>query len=184
MIRLVLGEGGALGVDLSARAFGRGAWVHPRPDCLSRAARGGAERGLKAKVTTTEAELFQEVRAAASRRVQGLLHSARGAGKVAPGSDAAEAAEQRGEVALLLVASDARSSAQAAFVGRLASRGGCTVWGTKDELGRAVSRPDTALVAVLDKGFADAIVRAVSLSEMPDGGLEGAVAARAVSEVR
>ena len=41
MIRLVLGEDGGLGVDLSGRAFGRGAWVHPSVDCLERGTRGG-----------------------------------------------------------------------------------------------------------------------------------------------
>src|SRR5204863_247005 len=82
MIRLVLDESGGLAVDLAGRAFGRGAWAHPRSDCLLRAARGGAQRGLKANVRIEGAALLSAVRSAADRRVEALLASARGAGKV------------------------------------------------------------------------------------------------------
>src|SRR5205814_1076623 len=88
ILRLVPGveDGGGLAVDLAGRAFGRGAWAHPRSDCLLRAARGGAQRGLKANVRIEGAALLSAVRSAADRRVEALLASARGAGKVAAGS--------------------------------------------------------------------------------------------------
>ena len=57
------------------------------------------------------------------------------------------------------------------------------VWGDKERLGRAVARPETAVVAVLEKGLADSVVRAVALSAMPEPELSAGVD-QVVSEVR
>ncbi|HEX7671625.1 MAG TPA: DUF448 domain-containing protein [Polyangiaceae bacterium] len=168
MIRLVLGEDGSLGVDLAGRTFGRGAWVHPRTDCLARTARGGAARSFKSAVSTNAAELVQAVRNAADRRVEALLTSARGAGKIAPGSDVARAEFEQGRAKLLVVAADGRASAQQGFVGVAASRGMAILWGSKERIGRTVARPDTAVVAISDDGFAAAIARAIALSALPE----------------
>jgi predicted RNA-binding protein YlxR (DUF448 family) len=168
MIRLVLGEDGELGVDLAGRAFGRGAWVHPRPECLERAVRGGVERSFKRRVGTNVGDLLRNVRAAANRRVEALIASARGAGSAVPGSEAARAALDEGRATLLVVASDARSAAQEGFVLRAAAAGKAVVWGSKEILGRATGRADTAVVAILDRGLKDAILRSTALSFIPD----------------
>jgi ribosomal protein L7Ae-like RNA K-turn-binding protein len=183
MIRLVLGEDGALGVDLAGRAFGRGAWVHPRPDCLGRAARGGMERSFKQRVGTNVPELLGNVRAAANRRVEALIASARRAGSAAPGTDVARAAVEDGRATLVVVASDGRAAAQESYVTRAAAAGKAVVWGTKEILGRATGRPDTAVVAILDRGFSEAILRSTALSFIPDPGAERA-ADQGVVEVR
>ncbi|WP_279221417.1 YlxR family protein [Actinomyces lilanjuaniae] len=39
LVRLVLAPGGVLDVDLRAAAPGRGAWIHPDPQCVARAER-------------------------------------------------------------------------------------------------------------------------------------------------
>jgi ribosomal protein L7Ae-like RNA K-turn-binding protein len=170
MIRLVLGDDGGLGVDLRGRAFGRGAWVHPRVDCLSRAVTGGVDRSFRRHVATDARVLFADVRAAADRRVEALVASARRAGHAAAGSDVSEAAVREGRAAILVVAADARAAAQASFVMQAAGAGKAVVWGTKEQLGRATGRPDTAVVAILDRGLADAVVRAAALSKIPDPG--------------
>jgi ribosomal protein L7Ae-like RNA K-turn-binding protein len=167
MIRLVLGEDGALGVDLAGRAFGRGAWVHPRPDCIDRAARGGLGKSFKAQVEEGSASVLELVRDAANRRVEALISSARRSGNAAPGADVAREAVERGRAELLVVAADARAAAQEAFVARVAAAGKVVIWGTKEVLGRATGRPDTALVAISDRGLADAVVRSVALSSIP-----------------
>src|SRR5689334_24923970 len=100
MIRLVLGDDGSVAVDLAGRAFGRGAWVHPRPECLSHAPKGGLQKSFKSKVTVSDSDLTSAVRLAGDRRVDALLGSARGAGKLACGSDVAEAAFKEGKAAL------------------------------------------------------------------------------------
>ena len=168
MIRLVLGEDGVLAVDLAGRAFGRGAWVHPRPDCVERAARGGLDKSFKGRVGVDPAAVLELVRAAANRRVEGLIASARASGSAAPGSDAAEAAVNDGRATLLIVAEDARASAQAGFVARIAASGKVLIWGSKQALGRATGRPDTAVVAISNRGLSDAIVRSAALASIPE----------------
>lgn len=167
MIRLVLGEDGALGVDLAGRAFGRGAWVHPRPECIQRAAQGGFGKSFKARVDAHPGAVLELVRAAADRRVEALIASARRSGNAAPGSDVAREAVEHGRAELLVVAADARASAQAPFVARVAAAGKVVIWGDKEALGRATGRPDTAIVAISDRGLSDAIVRSAALSSIP-----------------
>ncbi len=167
MIRLVIGDDGELGVDLAGRAFGRGAWVHAREACLARAATGGAAKSFKQAVRTDAETLVLAVRTAADRRLEGLLASARGAGCVAAGADVARAAYDQGRADLVVVATDGRSSAQLGFVNAAVAAGKAIAWGTKDRIGRATGRPDTAVVAILDRGFAEAIARANGLSSMP-----------------
>jgi len=167
MIRLVLGDDGGLGVDLAGRAFGRGAWVHARLDCLERAARSGAARSFKTKVTADADELVSRVKLAADRRIEGLLGAARASGKTAAGADAAKAAVADGTAVLLVVAIDGRAAAHEGFVAAAASTGKAIAWGTKERIGRATGRPDTAVVAITDQGLAAAIARASSFCSMP-----------------
>lgn len=184
LIRLVLGEGGELLVDLAGRAFGRGGWVHARPACLVHAARGGAAKSFKAEVSSDVRALFAAVRAAADHRVEALLGAARGAQKVAAGTDAADGAFGRGEARLCLLAEDARASAQAGFLARAGASGKVSVWGTKERVGRALGRPETAVVAILDEGLAEAIARAIALSSLPEPDARQPGADQVVVEVR
>jgi predicted RNA-binding protein YlxR (DUF448 family) len=181
MIRLVLDEQGGLAVDLAGRAFGRGAWAHPRSECLARSARGGVQRALRANVRVDARALVSSVRAAADRRVEALLASARGAGRLAGGSDVAREAWERGGVELVVVARDARAAANEAWVTAAAGSGKAVAWGDKQNLGRAVARPDTAVVAVTERGLARAIANAVALGSLRDPASESD--ARALSEV-
>jgi uncharacterized protein len=168
MIRLVLDEQGGLAVDLVGRAFGRGAWAHPRSECLTRSARGGVQRALRANVQIDARAVIASVRNAADRRVEALLSSARGAGRLAAGSDAAREAWQQQSAEIVVVARDARAAATEAWVTAAAGSGKAVVWGDKQSLGRAISRPDTAVVAVTEKGLARAIAGAVALGSLRD----------------
>ena len=42
LVRLVRGAGGTVSIDLTGRAPGRGAYLHPEPVCLEAARRNGA----------------------------------------------------------------------------------------------------------------------------------------------
>ena len=184
MIRLVLGEDFGLEADLAGRSFGRGAWVHPRRDCLASAAKGGAAKSLKTTVRATEASVFASLRRAADRRAESLLGSARGAGLVAAGAESAEKAHGDRTAVLFVVATDARAAAGHRFVAEAAGAGKAVVWGTKERLGRALGRAETAVVAILDVGFADSIGRAIALSKMPAPGDASWEADSARAEVR
>ncbi len=181
MIRLVLDEQGGVAVDLAGRAFGRGAWAHPRSECLTRSARGGIQRALRSNVRVDARALITSVRAAADRRVEALLASARGAGRLAAGSDAAREAWERSSVEIVVVARDARAAAAEAWVTAAGGSGKAVVWGDKQGLGRAISRPDTAVVAVTERGLARAITSAVALASLRDPATEEATALSEVS---
>jgi predicted RNA-binding protein YlxR (DUF448 family) len=183
MIRLVLDEQGGLAVDLVGRAFGRGAWAHPRSDCLARGARGGVQRALHANVRVDAKALISSVRAAADRRVEALLASARGAGRLAAGSDAAREAWERSGVEIVIVARDARAAAAEGWVMNAGASGKAAVWGEKQSLGRAIARPDTAVVAVTERGLARAIAVAIALGSLGDPTSESVADERALSEV-
>jgi predicted RNA-binding protein YlxR (DUF448 family) len=163
LLRFVVGDDGTVVADLAATTFGRGAWVHPRASCLVRAAASGLARASKRPVNTTPEALVALVTDAASRRVEGLLASARASGQVAVGTDAVRDALAQGKAALVVVAGDARASAA-----ELPSRAGAfsVVWGNKITLGAAVGRGETGVVAILDRGFGDVIARGISISTL------------------
>lgn len=168
MIRLVLGESGELLVDLGARAFGRGGWVHPRSDCFLRTIRGGASRSFKATVTSDVPAVFSALRAAADQRVAALLGAARGAHQLVAGTESVQTAFEKGEARLILLSTDARATASIGFLSRAAEQGLVRLWGTKERIGQALARPDTAVVAITDQGFSEAIDRAIALYSLPE----------------
>jgi predicted RNA-binding protein YlxR (DUF448 family) len=184
MVRLVLADDGSIAVDLAGRAFGRGAWVHARPDCLALAPRGGLQKSFKSQVTFDAGTLTAAIRSASDRRVDALLASARGAGKLECGSEVARDAFQRGSGRALVIAGDARATAEAGWVLAVGASGKALFWGTKERIGRAVGRPETALVAVCDSGLAAAISRAVAMATLPDPDLRRAGGERPMVEVR
>jgi predicted RNA-binding protein YlxR (DUF448 family) len=184
MIRLVLGEDGRLFADLAGRAFGRGAWVHPRTECLARAAQGGAAKSFKTRVSASPADVVAEVRAAADRRVEALIGAARGAGRLSAGSDVAREAHESGTAALVIVAGDARAAGTSAFLVSAAAAGKVAVWGTKERLGRAAARAETAVVAIRDAGFATAIMQAIALAALPDPDARAGQSEQVLVEVR
>jgi predicted RNA-binding protein YlxR (DUF448 family) len=168
LLRLVHGPEGEVVPDLAGGAFGRGAWVHPRPECLSRAVPKGLERALKAKGVADVAAVSSLVRASAARRLLGLLSSARRARKAAAGTTAVKEALDRGEVRLVLVATDARAAANAPWIEEKIRLGTALPFSTKAELGSLLGLEEVGVVAVLDDGLARAIERAWALAHLPE----------------
>jgi predicted RNA-binding protein YlxR (DUF448 family) len=169
LVRLVVGPDGEVAPDLSGGAFGRGAWVHPRPSCLADV-RGGLSRGLKTKVTSSVTEVTELLRQAASRRALSLLTAAQRARRAAVGTIALEEAERDDSVELLVLAGDAKASAQLSPVMRLGQRGRVRLFKTKAELGAAFGRDELALVGLLSKDLAQEVSRMISVSELEEPG--------------
>ena len=167
LVRVVITPDGGSVIDLASSSVGRGAWVHARPACLSAAARKGLARSLRTRVETDAGELARQIRLAATRRVEGLLSSARRATKAAIGTSAVDAADAAGRVRLLLVARDAAAAAQQPPVAHALNEGNVLVWGEKAGLAQALSwaRP-VAVIAITDDGLAEALRHAVALSEV------------------
>src|SRR5438105_2637535 len=62
MLRLVMGPDRTLGVDPGGRhgggtLFGRGARLHPKPECVKNAAKSGLARSFRTKVSATPGDL-------------------------------------------------------------------------------------------------------------------------------
>jgi ribosomal protein L7Ae-like RNA K-turn-binding protein len=177
----VLGPEGEVFFDLAGRAFGRGAWVHARPECLALAARGGIDRAFKQSVGVKPAALDHAFKVAAFRRAYGLIGAARRAQKLESGSTAVEQAVARGRAELVIVATDARAAAAHAFIEPLVRTGRARAFGTKGEFAACLSRPETALLAVTDARFAREIRQAIEWTLLPEPNQSSGRAARAIS---
>ena len=160
MLRFVAGPEAEPVVDLASSAFGRGVWVHSRPDCLRGACRSGFSKALRTPVRITAESLGRQLSNAAQSRVIGLIVAARRAGRLALGTEAGRIQHQRGRVELLIVATDARNAAKQDWVQCCAGAGLAMGWGTKQVMGSILGRTDTALVVVTERGLARAIRRA------------------------
>lgn len=167
LVRLVLGDDGEVVPDLAGGAFGRGAWVHASVDCLQKAPRG-LSRSFKMEIRTSAAALAESLGVAASRRIQGLLASARRAGKLAVGSTAVKDALEASTAQLLVVATDARAAADTEWVRRAVADGRAVAFGTKDVLGAVAGRDEAGVVAILDDRIATALAGAFSILQMAE----------------
>ena len=170
MLRLVVGPEGEVVPDLAGGAFGRGAWVHPRAACLQGAVRGGLSRGLKLPVKTSEAEVTRHLKDAAVRRTLSLLQAAERARKAVLGTAGLEEAERAGAVELLVLAADAKASADLSAVRRLDERGKVRRFKTKAELGGAFGRDELALIGLLSPDLSREVSRMISVSELEEPG--------------
>jgi predicted RNA-binding protein YlxR (DUF448 family)/ribosomal protein L30E len=167
MVRLVLGPGGQVLPDLANKAYGRGVWVHPASTCLTQAALRGLSRGFKTEVRAAPNELLASLRAAAERRALGLISAAWRSGRARLGSTLAREAYEQGIARLVLVATDARSAADSAWVYEAVSRGLGVSFGNKDGLGRVTGRGEVAVIAVLDDRIARALSFTVGVAHLP-----------------
>jgi predicted RNA-binding protein YlxR (DUF448 family)/ribosomal protein L30E len=164
LVRLVLDPDGDLLVDPKGGSFGRGAWLHARPDCVKKGVPSGIARTLQASVRATPETVAERMRAAGRRRLEGLLAAAMGAKKLAVGSGAVEEAASHGEVRLVIVASDARAAAASNAVLALIEKGRALPLFTKLELGALFGRTEVGVVAVLEEGLAVSLREAAELS--------------------
>jgi predicted RNA-binding protein YlxR (DUF448 family) len=168
MVRLVVSDEGQVAVDLAGGAFGRGAHVHPSPQCLEGAPRGLA-KSFKRAPFATAAELAQGIASAADRRARGLLASAVRSNQVEIGAEMAGEAFGRGKVALLVVARDAKSAASVGSIMHAVAQGGAVAWGTKAELGSLVKKSEVAVLGIVSQPIAAALRSVVTMASRVAG---------------
>jgi ribosomal protein L7Ae-like RNA K-turn-binding protein len=137
---------------------------------MAAAVRGGLSRGLKTKVAADVAEVTRLVRQAATRRTISLLQAAQRAKRAALGTTALEEAERDGRVELLVLATDAKASAELPAVRRLVKLGRVRFFETKAVLGAAFGRDDLALVGLLSPDLSREVSRMISVSELEEPG--------------
>ncbi len=183
LVRAVLGPDGEIVPDLAGSGFGRGAWIHPRAACLVKALPRGFSKSMKHGVSTTVAEFSAALRAQAERRAYALVGAAFRARKAAAGSTAVRDSFAAGQVKLVLVACDARAAAETPSVAALVQSGHARAFGSKELLGRAIGRPETGVIAILDQGISSALSHTLGVAELGLVSAAEAGAAEPLSEV-
>jgi len=112
LVRLTIDPEGQLVVDLRGRLPGRGAWVHPRADCVTALEREPRRLGHALKEQVSTAGLLAAIRDAVTRSVLDGLSLAAAAGVLIGGHDVVELALRDGRVAEILFARDASDRTQ------------------------------------------------------------------------
>ena len=181
-MRLVLGPDGSVAADPRGGSIGRGAWVHARLDCLVKAVPRGVARALKANVKSTPSEVAAQLRAAGKRRALAILSQAQRAKKAAAGSTAASEALDAGLARWVVVAADTRAAASLPAIVKAISGGHGIVLGNKEEVGLALGRPETGVVAILDENLAESLRDAAALADFPEPGSSPRERAELVTE--
>lgn len=169
-------------VDLRGTLEGRGAWVHPRRACFEQAVRRGLARSFRQRVQASAEALLEQLQLQATRRVQGLLLSARARGGLVFGLDKVK--QHAGRAALVLVGEDARALTKDRMVQQWAQSGKVTLWSTKQEYGHLLGRGEVGILAVLDATIATAITRMISLTRLRAPAQSAGGDAHLLSEVR
>lgn len=162
VVRLVRGpsiEGQAsLAFDLAGSSFGRGVWLHPTRPCLEKAVKSGFARAFKGPVKADVTTLSQAFLEAATRRVEGLLVSAKRLRKVAVGNDVTLAALADGATCVV-VAVDAKSVVERREFAEAISKGLAVSFGSKSALGALFGRVEVAVLAITHDALAVEIKR-------------------------
>lgn len=162
-MRWVLGPDGEVAPDLGSKAFGRGAWVHPRPDCLKRLPESLA-RSFRSSVSTSRERTTELLAEAARAQVWRLLGQARRQGLLSEGGTLTEQAFQDGRTVSILVAGDAARATYKPWLEGAIAAGRARIWGTKDQLGQIWGRAEVAVVGILDQRLAKRIFGGIAMA--------------------
>lgn len=161
MERFVFEE--ALGIlhDLRQKAPGRGIWVHPRRDCLDKAAAGGFSRALKRRVGIDAAEEWLSALAKGiERRLQESLANGHRQNFLEIGQMKVQEAMKADAVKLLLVAKDASEGTVLKFSSNADRKGVETLRSFSGaELGRLAGREFVSVVGVTNSALGESLMR-------------------------
>jgi predicted RNA-binding protein YlxR (DUF448 family)/ribosomal protein L7Ae-like RNA K-turn-binding protein len=173
LIRCVISPEGALAIDAGNKGHGRGMYVHSRLSCFRNACARGFARSAKRPIRIVAQDgtlsplsvsaFVAAVRSSVERRIEGLLVSALRCRELAFGADSVSATIAQGKARLVIVATDARAAGDLSAVRAIVAQGLCVSWGTKEILGKIVSRAEreVGVVSVSSISISSAIRRAV-----------------------
>ena len=173
LVRVVLGprvgeEAALLAVDMAGGSVGRGAHVHARPECLTKAAKGGFSRSFKCRIDAKASDLAFQISEGCDRRIAGLLLGARRAQLVAVGADASSDALAKG-ASCLVVAGDAGSVVERGPMAFAVAEGRAVAWKDKARLGALFGRDEVAVCAITHESVADQLLRARRMADAVSG---------------
>lgn len=175
LLRLALGPDGQVAPDVRARAPGRGAWIGvDRTNLEAALAKGKLRRALARAFKTQALAIPDDIAALAEAELRANVLNRLGmearAGTLLTGSDRIEEAARRGQVHLLLHASDAgedgnRRLDQAWRVGREREGSGDTglvLAADREALSRALGRENVVHIGIADSKAAGRVSEAVT----------------------
>jgi len=156
LLRFVLAPDNTVVPDLQQKLPGRGVYTCLKGTCLTRAAQKKQfSRGFKGEVLGAEAEvLMRQVTEKLEERIAGYLCLANKSGKIASGSDQVMDKLKKGDVGILIIATDISTDIGQKFRGIAKLKGvACMALFTKDRLGELIGKELRSVLAVLDSGF-------------------------------
>ena len=156
LLRFVLAPDNTVVPDLQQKLPGRGVYTCLKGSCLTRAAQKKQfSRGFKGEVLGAEAEvLMRQVTEKLEERIAGYLCLANKSGKIASGSDQVTDKLKKGDVGILIIATDISTDIGQKFRGIAKLKGvACMALFTKDRLGELIGKELRSVLAVLDSGF-------------------------------
>jgi len=161
VVRIVAGPAGPV-IDYREKLPGRAAYVCPRTACIERAlGRDCLSRALRIRMAAPSGEGFREALASAIRdKIASLLAMATKAGMTASGYSAVEDALQKDRVAMLVFATDCSPGTREKVLNSVPQAPARQLTlSTKETLGKMTGREQAGVVAITDRGFADAVWR-------------------------
>jgi uncharacterized protein len=156
LLRFVLAPDNTVVPDLQQKLPGRGVYTCLKGSCLTRAAQKKQfSRGFKGEVIGAEVEvLMRQVTEKLEERIAGYLCLANKSGKIASGSDQVMDKLKKGDVGILIIATDISTDIGQKFRGIAKLKGvACMALFTKDRLGELIGKELRSVLAVLDSGF-------------------------------
>lgn len=158
VVRLIAGPDGVL-IDYREKLAGRAAYVCPKKECITKAlTKDVLGRALRLKVRPPDVETFlARLKASITEKIKELLAISMKAGKLVAGYSAVHDALEKGRVELLLYACDLSDGTheKLSVHGKESIRHETLF--TRDVFGGILNRELVGVVAILDKGLADAL---------------------------
>jgi len=162
LIRIVAGPAGIV-IDYREKLSGRAAYVCPRTICIQKAlGKDSLGRALHLKVKTPPVnEFIAWLASGITEKIKSLIVMSAKASKLAAGYSAVQDALDKGRVEMLLFARDISDGTKDKVTNSLSPSFRQAMVFTRDELGRLLNRELVGVVAIEDKGLADALWREV-----------------------
>jgi len=159
LLRIVADPGGAWLVDWRQRLPGRGAYLCPEPTCVAGAVdRGGLRSALSSNEQGEGDDLVIKIRDGFGARALRMVGMATRSEEVARGRDAARKVLFKKQAFMAITAGDASGRTKRYFRSICARQGIHFVeLFSKKELGRATSRNELAVLAIMNRELAEKI---------------------------
>jgi predicted RNA-binding protein YlxR (DUF448 family) len=158
VVRIVAGHESIV-IDYREKLSGRAAYVCPKVECIRKAlTKEALGRSLRLKIRLPETEVFfAQLRTSITEKIKSLLSISLKAGKLAAGYSAVQDALEKGRVELLFYAQDLSEGTKEkiAIPGMMPIRN-ATLF-TREFYGDILNRELVGVIAVLDKGLANAL---------------------------